>query len=56
MCVWEGEEGVGEEGRGSWENKCDESMWIIVCGPEGTYGHDHRDLKSRVSERSERSL
>lgn len=34
VCVY-----VGERGRGrSWENKCDESMWIIICTGEETYG------------------
>lgn len=38
MCVGQRRGGV------SWENKCDESMWIIVCVLEGTNGHNCRGL------------
>lgn len=41
VCVCVGE-GV------SWENKCDESMWIIVCAAEGTYGCNHRGLVRHI--------
>ena len=42
VCVCVCEWGV------SRENKCDESMWIIICAAEGAYGWSHRGLVRHV--------